>query len=66
MITTTTWALLHTQYDWFYILILMLGGIFLGVVRLKTGSTTLTIWLHALINVIATLELIIKVEFLKL
>jgi membrane protease YdiL (CAAX protease family) len=56
LLTSAAWSLMHIQYDWFGILQIFLGGILLGWIRWRTGSTLLTIALHALTNVWATLE----------
>jgi hypothetical protein len=42
------WALLHQQSDWLSTAMLFAVGIFLGFVRLVSGSTTLVILLHML------------------
>jgi len=56
LITAIFWSLLHVQYDWFGIATIFVGGLFLGVVRLKTGSTTLVILLHGIMNLVASVE----------
>jgi uncharacterized protein len=50
------WALLHSQYDWFAIAQVFVLGMYLGLTRLLTGSTTLTILLHMLANVVSLSE----------
>jgi membrane protease YdiL (CAAX protease family) len=47
------WSLLHIQYDWFTIAEIFAFGVLLGLVRWRTGSTTLTILLHMLYNLLA-------------
>lgn len=59
------WALLHIQYDWVGILQVFAIGLLLGWIRWATGSTTLTIALHMLINLEAMIETAIKVEYLS-
>ena len=59
------WAVIHTQYDWYGIFQIFLIGLLLGWVRWRSGSTLLTIVLHALINAWATLQTIIKVELAR-
>jgi membrane protease YdiL (CAAX protease family) len=59
------WALLHIQYDWVGILQVFALGLLLGWIRWATGSTTLTIAMHMLINVEAMIETAIKVEYLS-
>jgi membrane protease YdiL (CAAX protease family) len=56
------WALLHIQYDWLGMLQIFVIGLMLGWFRWVSGSTTLTILMHALINLEAMLETAIKVE----
>lgn len=56
LLTSLLWSLLHVQYDWFGVAAIFVGGIFLGVVRLKTGSTTLVVLLHAILNLVASVE----------
>jgi uncharacterized protein len=50
------WAVLHLQYDWFGTALVFVLGLFLGLVRLWSGSTTLVILLHMLVN----LESVVK------
>jgi uncharacterized protein len=59
------WALLHIQYDWIGIFQVFAIGLLLGWIRWATGSTTLTIALHMLINLEAMIETAIKVEYLS-
>jgi uncharacterized protein len=44
------WALLHVEYDWFRVTEVFVIGVYLGYVRLYSGSTTLVIALHMLVN----------------
>lgn len=57
VLSSATWAAIHQQYDLWAIGLIFASGLILGGVRLVTGSTTLTIIMHALMNLIATLEL---------
>jgi membrane protease YdiL (CAAX protease family) len=50
------WAVLHFQYDWFGTVLVFVLGLFLGLVRLWSGSTTLVILLHMLVNVESVVE----------
>jgi membrane protease YdiL (CAAX protease family) len=59
------WALLHIQYDWFGMVQIFLIGVVLGWFRWASRSTTLTILMHALINLQAMIETAIKVEYLS-
>ncbi len=58
-ISTVLWTSLHIQYDLYDMGQVFVVGLFLGVVRLRTGSTLLTIALHAVNNSIATIETVI-------
>ena len=59
------WAGMHIQYDWFGIIQIFFLGLLLGLIRWHSGSTSLTIFLHALINAWATLQTAVKVEWLS-
>jgi uncharacterized protein len=50
------WALLHVQYDWFGAALVFAIGVFLGYVRYWSGSTTLVILLHMLLNLESVAE----------
>jgi membrane protease YdiL (CAAX protease family) len=47
------WALLHVQYDWFFVGQIFVMGVLLGWLRWWSGSTTLVILLHGLVNAAA-------------
>jgi membrane protease YdiL (CAAX protease family) len=55
-ITALLFALMHVQYDWFVIAQVFAFGLLLGWMRWASGSTILTILLHALINCEGMLE----------
>jgi uncharacterized protein len=57
------WALLHIQYDWLGMVQVFAVGLMLGWFRWASGSTTLAILMHALINLEAMIETTIKVEY---
>jgi len=57
------WAALHVQYDWTGILQIFAGGLFLGWLRWRSGSTLLTFMLHALFNLEGTLETVVRLHF---
>jgi len=59
------WALLHIQYDWLGMSQIFVLGLILGWFRWASGSTTLTIVMHVLINLEAMIETAIKVEWLS-
>jgi membrane protease YdiL (CAAX protease family) len=59
------WALLHIQYDWLGMAQVFVIGLMLGWFRWASGSTTLAILMHALVNLQAMIETTIKVEYLS-
>ena len=63
--SSLAWALLHIQYDWLGMAQIFAAGLVLGWFRWASGSTTLTIIMHVLINAEAMLETAIKVELLS-
>ena len=63
LISAVAWALGHTQYDWYGILAIGVGGILLGAARLKTNCLWICILMHATSNLIATIEVAVKVHF---
>ncbi len=60
---SVVWAGLHVQYDWTGVLQIFVIGLFLGWMRLRSGSTLLTFVLHALFNLEGTLETAIQVHY---
>jgi membrane protease YdiL (CAAX protease family) len=63
IVTSVAWALMHVQYDALIIAQIFLIGLLLGWLRWASGSTLLTISLHVLANLVATIEAAIKVEW---
>ncbi len=63
--TALLWAIIHLQYDWYVISQIFVFGIFLGWMRWATGSTILTILLHALINMEGMIETFVDVKWLS-
>jgi membrane protease YdiL (CAAX protease family) len=55
-LTAVFFALLHVQYDWFVIAQVFAFGLLLGWMRWVSGSTLLTMLLHALINLEGMIE----------
>jgi len=56
------WAIIHVQYDWFVIAQVFSFGLLLGWMRWVTGSTILTIVLHALINLEGMIETFVSLK----
>jgi membrane protease YdiL (CAAX protease family) len=50
VLISIVWSLGHFQYDWLGITSIFVVGVLLGLVRWRTGSTTLTIVIHMLNN----------------
>lgn len=65
LITSLLWAVVHVQYDAFAIATIFVMGLYQGAVRSRFGSVPLTILLHAIANAVATIEVIVKVEWLS-
>jgi membrane protease YdiL (CAAX protease family) len=65
VLTSACWAALHVQYEVFFLVQVFLLGLVLGWLRWASGSTTLTLGLHALINLSALIETAIIVEWLS-
>lgn len=63
--SSLVWAAMHLQYELFGIATIFAGGLLLGAIRLRTGSTMLTILMHALMNAIATVELYVQLYLLE-
>src|SRR5262245_21785093 len=56
VVTAALFAIIHVQYDWFLIGQVFAFGVLFGWARWATGSTLLTIALHALVNLEGMLE----------
>jgi uncharacterized protein len=55
LLTSAIWTALHIQYDWPALAMVYCSGLLLGWLRLTSGSTVLTIFLHATGNAVALL-----------
>jgi membrane protease YdiL (CAAX protease family) len=58
VLTSILWTLLHIQNDWHALVQIFVTGLLLGSVRRWSGSTSLAIALHILLNMYATAETI--------
>jgi membrane protease YdiL (CAAX protease family) len=56
VISALTWAGVHMQYDVYQISVIFAGGLLLGMARLRTDSVYLTMAMHMLWNLLATVE----------
>jgi membrane protease YdiL (CAAX protease family) len=65
VVSAIGFAVLHLQYDLYEMLWVAAVGLYLGVVRYKTGSLWLTMLLHGVGNGFATLEIVVLEHWLK-
>jgi hypothetical protein len=56
VLSSLVWTLLHLQYDWFFLGEVFSIGLLFGYMRYRSNSTWLTIVLHGLNNLAATLQ----------
>jgi membrane protease YdiL (CAAX protease family) len=56
VLSSLAWTALHLQYDWFFFGEVFSIGLLLGYLRYRTGSTWVTIVLHGLNNLAATVQ----------
>lgn len=61
-VTSLVWASMHTQYEPFLVAQIFCAGLALGWLRWRSGSTMLTIALHAIINAVALAQTAAKVH----
>jgi uncharacterized protein len=59
VIISLIWSMLHVQYDWFGTSQVFAIGVLFGFVRWRTGSTTLAILMHVLLNLESVVETVI-------
>lgn len=59
MFTAGLFAVIHVQYDWFLIAQVFAFGVLFGWIRWATGSTILTMLLHALVNLEGMIETVL-------
>ncbi|HPR63378.1 MAG TPA: type II CAAX endopeptidase family protein [Thermoanaerobaculia bacterium] len=62
VLTAAGWSVLHFQYDLYGILTIFAGGVMLGLARILSGSTYVTMILHSLWNFIAFVEVAFHVH----
>ena len=62
VVTASVWASMHTQYEWFLVAQIFCAGLALGWLRWRSGSTLLTIGLHAIINAVALAQTAARVH----
>jgi uncharacterized protein len=59
LIISLIWSMLHVQYDWFGASQVFVIGLLFGFVRWRTGSTTIAILMHVLLNLESVVETVI-------
>jgi membrane protease YdiL (CAAX protease family) len=59
VITSVVWSALHIQYDLYAVTSIFVAGLLLSAARFLTGSVILCMLMHAAMNLIATLELVL-------
>ena len=64
VVTAALWAIIHVQYDWYVISQVFAFGLMLGWLRWASGSTLLTMLLHAMINFEGMLETFVDLKWL--
>ena len=58
VVTTLLWTLLHVaQYDLFFLVLIALIGILLGIARERTGSLYVPLAIHGVNNLLSTLQM---------
>jgi membrane protease YdiL (CAAX protease family) len=62
LLTSVGWAVMHIQYEWYYIGQIVVLGCVIGLLRWRSGSTILTIILHAIVNATALAQVAFVVE----
>ncbi len=62
LLTAFLWSIVHVQYDWFVIAQVFCFGVLLGWLRWASGSTVLTMLLHALINTEGMIETFVSLH----
>jgi uncharacterized protein len=56
VLSSLVWTAMHLQYDWFFFGEIFTIGLLLGALRYRTGSLWLTVFVHGLNNLLATLQ----------
>jgi membrane protease YdiL (CAAX protease family) len=58
VLSSLVWTAMHLQYDWFFFGEIFTMGLMFGYMRYRTGSIWVTVLMHALNNLAATLQTI--------
>ena len=63
VLSSAVWAALHTQYNMFYIVEIFTIGLLFGYFRYRSGSTWLTVVVHAAVNLVSIIEVALIVAY---
>jgi membrane protease YdiL (CAAX protease family) len=63
VLTSAVWTALHVQYNAFYLSEIFVIGLILGYFRWRSGSTWLTVIVHAAINLASMIQVALVVGF---
>jgi membrane protease YdiL (CAAX protease family) len=58
LLSSAVWTMMHLQYNWFFLAQVFSIGVLLGYLRYRSNSTWLTVILHGLNNLAATIQTI--------
>jgi membrane protease YdiL (CAAX protease family) len=64
-LSSAAWAAMHVQYEFFFIVQIFILGLVFGWLRWRSGSTLLTLILHAMINLSALVQTAIIVNWMS-
>jgi membrane protease YdiL (CAAX protease family) len=56
ILTSAVWSVVHLQYDWFFVGEIFILGVAFGWLRMRSGSTILTMLLHGSMNTLAVVH----------
>ncbi len=65
LITSLLWSVMHIQYDVYSVISLFIGGLLLGLARVKSNSIYPPIVMHILQNTIAIIETVIYIRMMS-
>ncbi len=63
VLSSALWALIHTQYSWYYVCQIFLVGLIFGHLRSRSGSTWLTVITHGFFNLAVLAYVALKVAY---
>jgi hypothetical protein len=62
LLSSAVWTAMHLQYDWFFLAQVFSIGLLFGYLRYRSNSTWLTVILHGINNLAATVQTILLVN----